>query len=212
MSEATNDFTRGAAKDQGTIAWHYAFIRGHNTILSFNQYKSFAIWLLSKGDESVYVCSHERDLPSSLRCRYGSGIGIRHSSEGINVYGQGFPSHTANTVWAQTNRSYSSCPLMSFCKFILTWELKMKWKPTAFIIIVLSLPLPLFAQFLLHTGLIRFTSFLEQWFTFFHAHWDLFISTPYIKHVLRQEDAAKVACTPPPQQKLHRYSQCDNTK
>lgn len=96
--------------------------------------------------ECLGVCSYKRDKPSSKRCRYGSGICIKHSSESVNVYGQGFPSHAANTVWAQTNCSYSSCPLMSFSKLILTWELKIKWKPTAFIIIVLSFP-PLSLRF-----------------------------------------------------------------
>lgn len=127
---------------------------------------------------------------------YVSGIYIKHSSERINVSGHGFPSHSASTAFAKTNCSYSSCPLMSFSKFILTWELKMKWKPAAFIIIVLSFP-PFFPQFLLHIGVIRFTSFLKQWFTFPRAHWDLFISIPYIKHVLQQVDAAMVSqgCT-----------------
>lgn len=118
-------------------------------ILFCNQCQSFEIWSLTEGAwrarECLHVCSGKSDSPSHPK--YGSGMAIKHSSERINVYGQGFLSHTANTVWAQTNCSYSSCPLMSFCKFILTWELKMKWKPTAFIIIVLSPSTPLSLSF-----------------------------------------------------------------
>lgn len=65
----------------------------------------------------------------------------------------------------------------------------MKWKLTAFIITALSLS----PQFLLHIGLIRFTSFLEQWFTYFHASPNLIIAKQCIKHVLRQADAAPVS-------------------
>lgn len=97
------------------------------------------------------------------------------------MYGQSFPLHT---VCAQN--IHMQVPLMSFFKFILTCELKTKWNLIAFNIIVLLLP----SQFLLHIGLIRFTSFLKQWFTFFPANWNLFISKQCIKHVLCQADAA----------------------
>lgn len=57
---------------------------------------------------------HIRWANSNIRLEipmlYVSGIYIKDSSDRINVYGQGFPLNSANTVFAKTNCSYSSCP------------------------------------------------------------------------------------------------------
>lgn len=126
---------------------------------------SFDFWIWIKSDDCIlcqYNYTHKSGVHKGLEIPmlYVSGIYIKDSSERINVYGQGFPLHSANTVFAKTNCSYSSCPLMSFSKFILTSELKMKWEPAGFIIIVLSFP-P-FPSVLLHIGVIRFTSSLDS--------------------------------------------------
>lgn len=81
VSEATNHLTKETNEDESP---------GYDEL---SQHKLQCI--TKPAEERVCVCLHKKDLPF---CRYGGGISIKHSSERINVYGQGVPSHTANSV------------------------------------------------------------------------------------------------------------------
>lgn len=73
-----------------------------------------------------------RSLPTPLR---HSANSIRHSSEGINGYGQAFPHAATNPIWEQANRSPS----------IWRWlnavgrerAAKMNWTSSAFLVIMI---------------------------------------------------------------------------